>query len=220
MQKRVVLGIGLIVVGIFVFIASVLFFTGNSKLTGKVIDENIISDNKAQVENILCVENTCNPDYLEQICLNGEWVGCDSGEVCSLGACVKPKQVSASVRYVGGGSDEGSGGGGSSSQTTSSTPVVSENIISLGDIDGSVIQEIAENDKLTFNLNGSGYSIKGLTIVNPSASLNIDGKNTMNINIGEEKMVDFDSNGINDLSIIMKSISLTTKKAKLLLTKQ
>ena len=139
MQKEVVLGSALVLFGLVVFAGSFILISNSKSLTGKVISEDgfaVGGDEAASSgSNTLAGISTvcssgCNPDNSLEICSSGNWMRCPSGDVCSLGQCIRPIENSAETRLVVGGT--GSSSGGSSGSSSSDAAVAPETINQIG----------------------------------------------------------------------------------------
>lgn len=186
---------------------------GNNAVKHVSTSKECLCQNGACVR-VICSGNECNPSNTKQICSQGKWVDCIGESVCSSEVCITPSKVKAKI--IGGGS---SGGSGESSSTSSSTTasVSTETMRSIGTISGAITEDIAVNEKIIFAVNNIEHNLKASELLTTSMSAALNGA-SFTLSVGEEKRTDLNNDGSNDLSIILKSISITTKKAKVLIT--
>lgn len=221
MQKEVVMGSVFILFGLIIIIGSFIFFYNSGNLTGKVVSEEEFTVESAEnSESIssdsVCNSGTCNPDNSLEICLGGKWSRCSSGQVCSIGKCVNPLENSAKItRGIGGLSG---GGGSSGSSSSSSAPAISsETSRTIGEIEGTTIEEIAQDEKLVFLTDGTERSLKVTNLGVADASFVNADSSSFTISAGQSQFIDYDGNGENDIEVILKSVGLASKKTKVLL---
>lgn len=224
MQKEVVLGSALVLFGLVVFAGSFILISNSKSLTGKVISEDgfaVGGDEAASSgSNTLAGISTvcssgCNPDNSLEICSSGNWMRCPSGDVCSLGQCIRPIENSAETRLVVGGT--GSSSGGSSGSSSSDAAVAPETINQIGEIDGTTIQEIGNGEKIIFLSDGNVHSLKVASLGITEAILETETGSSIGVSLGESEFIDYNSDSDNDIEIILKGVGLGSKKAKVLL---
>lgn len=163
---------------------------------------------------VQCSGNECNPSNTKQICSQGKWIDCSGESVCYADSCVKPSKANAKI--IGGGSSGDSGSGGGSSGTITQTSAAPETTRSIGAISGAITEDIGVNEKIIFTAENSEHNLKVSELLTTTVNAALDGA-SFTLSVGEEKRTDFDGNG-DDLSVILKSISITTNKAKVLIT--
>jgi hypothetical protein len=165
---------------------------------------------------VQCSDNECNPSNTRQICSQGKWIDCGGDAVCYANVCVTPSKANAKI--IGGGSSGDSGGGASTGTTTTTqTTTTPETTRSIGTIEGAITEDITINEKIVFIAENSEHNLKVNELATISMSALLDG-NSFSLEVGGEKRTDFDGDGSDDLSIILKSINIATKKAKVLIT--
>ncbi len=157
-----------------------------------------------------CSGTECNPSNSLQICNNGKWSNCPNDKVCSLGACITPVSLT-SAESGGGGSS-----GGSSVTITTGAIIPSLTTITLGEITTDVTQDIGNNENLAFSIGGISQTLSVSNIGDSSATLILTNKE-LTFSSGDEKLIDLNGDGKNDLSIKIKSINTITKKVKILI---
>ncbi len=220
MQKEVVMGSALVLFGLVVIIGSAVSLYNSGNLTGKVVSEEftVESAENSESSGSICSLGTCNPDNSLEICSGGKWSRCSSGQVCSVGKCVRPLENTAKITSGIGGSSSDSGGSSSSSSTSTSTTAIStETSRTIGEIEGTVIEEIVQDEKLVFLTDGIERSLKVTSLgVIDANFVNADGS-SFTISAGQSQFIDYDGNGENDIEIILKSVGLASEKAKVLL---
>lgn len=225
-----------IALGVFIFsvlmIVVLLAFMFQGNLTGRVTggntEENIISCSDSDGKNyeIRGIVNYCNGGCSEnEDSCSGrnviEWY-CENNEKkseehaceydCNNGVCV---QFVSEYKYVVTGSGGGGGGSSSTSSTSAAVPSQIYQTYNLGEISTQQTAEIIKGESIKFSINGAEYSFR-LEDSNPSqATLSIVGV----INVGEDKAVDLDSDGESDIYFRVESISVTTKKVELVISK-
>jgi len=224
MRKEYALASMFISVGVLILLISGFFlFSNSSSLTGRAITKEVecnageILINDECVPAGTCKSGECNPDNVDEICVNERWSLCGGGEVCSLGNCIVPAEVKGNAFIRGGGVSTESGSGGSSSSVQNSV-VVSEVVHSIGEIEGDIIEKVQKDEKLIFLINGEENYIKLSEIRTIEVDTSVNG-DLIILSVGEEKEFDFDDNEINDFGIILKSIGLTDNSAKFLIKK-
>lgn len=185
---------------------------GNSVVKHVSTSKDCLCQNGACVR-VICSGNECNPSNTKQICSQGKWIDCIGESVCSSQVCITPSK--ADVKYIGGGSS-GDSGGPSSTSSSSTTPVSTETVRSIGTLSGAKTEDIAINEKILFTSKNIEHSLKASELLTTTMTFSLDG-NSYNLVVGDERKIDFDGNG-DDLSIILKSISMATNKANVLIT--
>lgn len=122
-------------------------------------------------------------------------ITCSSG--CSSGS-------TSTSSGTGGG---GGGGGG-----------VGKLIKSIGEISTPVEQEIGKGEFISFTFGSVNHSISVTNLTEVTASIIVRStEKTFTLTVGEEKIVDFDDDGKNDISIKLKSINILKKQALLII---
>lgn len=118
------------------------------------------------------------------------------------------KTVTCSDCPVDSGGGSGGGGGGIASN-------------SLGEISKSgITTELAEGGAIKFSISGRSHTLTLLNITDNSAIVTIQSeKQTLSLFVGDEKKVDLNSDGIEEVSIKLKSVNIYTSKAVFILTK-
>lgn len=187
---------------------------GNRVIKHLSTGENCVCQSGACIP-VQCSGNECNPSNTKQICSQGKWIDCAGDSVCYASSCITPSKANAKIIGGGGSGDSGSSGG--SGTTTSSSIASTETTRSTGTISGATTEEISVNEKIIFTTENIEHTLKvnELGVTNMNAAL--DG-NSFSLEVGAEKRTDFDGDGTDDLSIILKSINIATKKAKVLIT--
>src|SRR3989344_2443690 len=105
-------------------------------------------------------------------------------------------------------SSGGGGGGGGGGSTTAASELV-----------GSVSYTLGLSEKVAFLLDGKNHSVTVSSIAATSAEIIVRSEpQTIVLNIGQEKRVDVDGDGKEDLVIQLKNINILTKKVTLVLT--
>lgn len=233
--------IGVFVISILAIIV-LLFFAFKGSLTGKVIENTEGSQNidNQDIENKISCTDSDGRNYLVKgvvsYCNNGcsssedscsgkkviEWY-CENNEKkseehsceydCDKGVCVK--LVSDYKSSSGGSSGDGSGGGGSSTSSTSTVAETPAQTFSLGEISSQQTVDLVKNENVKFTLANIEYSITLQDFSLSQATLSTIGV----INVGEDKKVDLDSDGDNDVYMRIDSISVITKKVRLIISK-
>lgn len=185
----------------------------NEKGSVKYCDFNGNCINKA--DN--CESGKLNEYYCENKKIAVErFYNCKYG--CFNEACrITPVESSASG---------GSSGGSSSGESSSAEPLtqaINYETYSLGDLIVSEV-ELADNDKIKFNIiknsSSTGYTITLSEHSLTSGKINIENPlQTISFSVGEEKYIDLDSDGSNEILLKLKSVSVATDKAMFLLTR-
>ncbi|MDP2925323.1 MAG: hypothetical protein Q8N99_03050 [Nanoarchaeota archaeon] len=170
--------------------------------------------------NNICVnmEDNCEKGKLnEYYCENDKiaverFYSCKFG--CLNGACM-------------GTADSGGGGGSSGGSSGGSVPEISQTInyqtYSLGELIVSEV-EAGNNDKIKLsilkNSSNTEYTLSLSELSLTSIMISVENPaQSISFSIGEEKYIDLDSDTLNEILIKLKSISITTNKAKLLITR-
>ncbi|MBI2632169.1 hypothetical protein HYW75_04140 [Candidatus Pacearchaeota archaeon] len=178
------------------------------------VGENCVCQNGACIP-VQCFGNECNPSNTKQICSQGNWINCAGESICYANSCITPSKANAKIIGGGGSGDSGSGGG--SGTTSSSSTASTETTRTIGNINTANTEEISINEKIIFLINGNEHNLKVTSLSSTLMNAELDG-GSFSLEVGGEKRTDFNNDGIKDLSLILKSISLTTNKARLLIT--
>jgi hypothetical protein len=118
-------------------------------------------------------------------------------------ACTSSDCVTASSSSSSGG---GGGGGGGSSP-------------SLGELKTAMSYELAASGAVIFSFGGVNHTFSVLSITETQATITIKSDpQTFVFTVGEEKNIDLDGDGKNDISVKLKSINIINKKANFIFT--
>ncbi len=106
---------------------------------------------------------------------------------------------------TGTGSGGGGGGGGGAA--------------SFGELNAVVFKELGKEESFRFLFGGSNHTLMLLEFTETTATIRISSESQIfTLTVGDEKQVDFEKDGKNDISIKLKSINIITKKALFVLT--
>ncbi len=112
---------------------------------------------------------------------------------------------------TGGSSSSSSGGGGGGGGGT--------NVLLVEELTTSIIQELAVDQNIKFKFGGVNHTIALINLTSTTATVNIESeKQTFIFIVGEERQIDLDGDGKNEISLRLKSINIITKKALFILT--
>ena len=129
---------------------------------------------------------------------------------CDDGVCLTAlKKYTSSGGIRRGGSSNGGGGGTSIVQTM---PTIYE----LGQLSAETTLDASENEGIRFDISGTTYLLILNSVTGSQIIININGVQN-SISIGEEKRIDLNSDGTNELYMKLRSINLVSGKAKLTL---
>lgn len=173
------------------------------------------SDGKCEGSKDECTENNCNPSNTREICLSGLWASCPQNQVCSSGKCTTPRTIVGVSR-------SGGGGGGSSSTASTESPASVDTsptytTTSLGDLQGEVYSDMAKYDRLEFTVGGNAGSITATEVTPTGVALILNTGETVSLSVGQTRNGDITSDGVNDISLRLKSTNIFTNKARILL---
>lgn len=119
-------------------------------------------------------------------------------------SCTDCPVDSGSSSSGGGGSGGGGGGGGTSTAK---------------ELVGSATHMLGTGERVAFLLGGENHSVTLSSIAPTSVTVIVRSEpQTITINLGQEKLVDVNGDGKNDLSIKLQNINILSKKATLILT--
>lgn len=106
----------------------------------------------------------------------------------------------------GGGSGGGGGGGGASTITSE-------------ELTKSIMQEAGIGESIKFKFGGTEHKISITNLTETTATVDVESeKQTLIFIVGEEKQIDFERDGKNEISLRLKSINIITKKASFVVT--
>lgn len=107
------------------------------------------------------------------------------------------------------GTGAGGGGGGG----------IGKLIKSIGEISTPIEQEIGKNEHISFTFGNINHSVSVTNLTEVTATVVIRStEKTFILTVGEEKFVDFEDDGKNELSIRLKSINIIKKQALFVIT--
>ncbi len=222
MEKKIVLFSILAVLIIITIILSALIIVEENKiktLSGLAVLSTLEEENKEastfSQPNVICLDTQCNPQNSQQICNNGQWVNCPSDQVCSLDACTIPSKIKT---IVSGGSGGGSSSSSGSTTTSDSAPAQLEIIQQIGEITGSMLEDINLGEKLIFTIKGIEHTIKLLELTQTNVKISFKDGETAIFSLAEEKSIDDDNNGQNDFLLKLKSTNTIEKKTRFMIT--
>src|SRR3989344_142017 len=139
----------------------------------------------------------------------------------SAGTATKSDSVSSSVTCSSGcssgssSSSSSSGGGGSGGGGGGVGSIVRE----IGEISDSVQQIIGKGEYISFSFGGATHSISILNISDVSAEILVRSQESQFIlGIGEEKNIDFEDDGKEEINIKLDTINVITRRATLIIT--
>lgn len=89
---------------------------------------------------------------------------------------------------------------------------------SIGEIDKSISYDFVNNEKVKFSFGGIFYTFLVLSIGETSAIISINGSEKFTMYVGEERAIDLNTDGKNDINLKLKSINIITKKATFIFT--
>jgi hypothetical protein len=114
----------------------------------------------------------------------------------------------------------------SSGTTTSSTGAgggggggIGKLIKSIGELTAPIEQEIGKNEHVAFTFGNINHSISVINLTETTATIVVRStEKNLTMTVGEEKFVDFENDGKNDISIRLKSINILKKQALFVIT--
>lgn len=125
---------------------------------------------------------------------------------------IVPKEISSSSSNSN--SPGGGGGSGSSSITTISPTTGTIFAVSESQITDGIIKEIKASDKIEFSVAGEKHTLNLNSITGNSVSVTVRSEPiTFVLEIGDEKKIDFETDGFYDLKVKLEE--LVTNKAKI-----
>jgi hypothetical protein len=185
------ISLGIFITSIAVLLILGFFVISEKGLTGKVVSEE---NNQAQVNN--------NVD-----------------EAKVSGSSGQEKAVSV-VKYEYRGSGGGYGGesGGVSSNSVNAQGNVGQ-IYDLSELGLESMVEVVKYDYIIFTLSNLVYNIEIKDVSKMQATMNVNSGPQFNMGAGEERIMDLNNDGINDINIKLKSIDTITGRLNIILSK-
>jgi hypothetical protein len=137
--------------------------------------------------------------------------------VTGTGGSTKTSTLSQTVTCsdcsTGGTTSSGGGGGGGAggATTTAVTPVT--------ELTKSLTSELGKDELLGFSFGGANHTLTVLNITDTTATIQIESApQILTLALEEERQIDLNADGVNDISLKLKSINTITKKATFVLT--
>ncbi len=134
---------------------------------------------------------------------------------CDNGMCLKVAKEYKLVGSGGGGGGGGSSGGGISSPTPAAT---TGQIYNLRELSSEQTIEIIKIENVQFSISGIEHLLSLHDNSETQATVNIDSAGAISLNVGNEKNIDLNNDGVYDLYIKLNSINIITNKIRLTLS--
>lgn len=138
----------------------------------------------------------------------------------SNGIATKTSSTSKTVTCSSGCSSGGGGSsGGSSGGSAGAGGGIGTQILFVGELKESIQQEIGKNENMGFSFGGENHSVSITNLTETTASIVVRStEKRFVMTVGEEKNVDFNDDGKEEISLKLKSINIIRKKALLIVT--